>query len=112
MLTPCNSEDEAHYLCACLPCSIVLFTVKSYAIETSVSTHVFNYVAIPKFESTNSSHTELSALSKEAHRASAAGEHSKLKEIEESIDQASARLWELTPEELRDIQNSLRDLRE
>jgi len=110
MLTPCDSESEAHYLCACLSNSIAQFTVKSYAIETSVSTHVLKYLAIPKFDSTNRLHAELAGLSKEAHLATAKGDRSKVKDIEQSIDEAAARLWGLTPEELQDIQNSLKDL--
>jgi len=110
MLTPCNSENEAHYLCACLSCSIALFTVKSYAIETSISTHVLNYVAIPKFDPANDSHLKLASLSKRAHEATAASEWSKLEEIEQIIDEVAAKLWGLTPEELKDIQNSLKDL--
>jgi len=112
MLTPCNSEPEAHYLCACLSSSISLFTVKSYAIETSISTHVFNYVAIPKFDPANKTHQKLAYLSQQAHKAVVSGDHSKRKEIEQTIDEVAARLWGLTPEELKDIQNSLKDLGE
>jgi len=38
------------------------------------------------------------------------GDHSKVKEIEQTIDKVVATLWGLTQEELKDIQNSLRDL--
>lgn len=110
MLTTCDSENEAHYLCACLSNSIAQFTVKSYAIETSVSTHVLKYLAIPKFDSSGKLHVELASLSKEAHLATVKGDKSKVKDIEQSIDEAAAKLWGLSPEELKDIQNSLKDL--
>lgn len=109
MLTPCGSENEAHYLCACLSSSIAQFTVKSYAIETSVSTHVFKYVAIPIFDAANDFHEKLASLSKDAHKATAAGERSNVEKIEDNIDQIAAKMWELSSEELKDIQNSLKD---
>jgi hypothetical protein len=110
MLTPCSSEKEAYYLCACLSSSIALFTVKSYAIETSVSTHVMNYLAISEFNHSNKLHQELASLSKDAHRVAAEGERSKLEKIEKDIDEVVARMWGLSPEELKDIQDSLKDL--
>ena len=84
--------------------------VKSYAIETSISTHVFNYVAIPKFDPADKTHQELASLSQQAHTAMASGDFSKVKGVEESIDKVAATFWDLTPEELKDIQNSLSDL--
>ena len=110
MLAPCEGENEAHYLCACLSSAVAQFTVKSYAIETSVSTHVLNHLAIPKFDPAESLHRDLSELSKEAHQAKATAEEYKLSEIQEQIDETSASLWGLTSGELKDIQSSLKDL--
>jgi hypothetical protein len=53
-----------------------------------------------------------SSATREIHEAIATGELSGLKDIEESIDEVAASLWGLTPEEVKDIQNSLKDLRE
>ncbi|MDD5591214.1 MAG: N-6 DNA methylase [Dehalococcoidales bacterium] len=108
-----NEEIEAHYFAALMNSSPTRFVIASYSSQSTGSfgsPHVLTHVKIPKYNRDNEIHTQLASLSKEAHQATAAGEPSKLKEIEESIDQAAARLWELTPEELRDIQNSLRDL--
>src|SRR5205823_4617425 len=59
MLCPCESGEEAHYVCALLNSSPAQFIVKSYALETSISTHVLNYVRIPKFDAKDKLHVRL-----------------------------------------------------
>jgi hypothetical protein len=108
---PCKTSQEAHYVCACLNSSLVSFAISSF-VAMFYSTHILHHVAIPQFVTSNQIHRELASLSKEAHRAAAIGDKGKLKGIEQSIDEAAAGLWGLTPEELKDIQNSLRDLSE
>ena len=58
----------------------------------------------------NPTHHQLAALSQQAHEATAAGDAARVQEIEAEIDQLAAKLWGLTEEELREIQESLEEL--
>jgi hypothetical protein len=51
-------------------------------------------------------------LSKQAHEAAEIGDEMRLQEIESEIDRQAAKLWGLTDDELRDIQQSLAELSE
>jgi len=62
---PCDSEEEAHYLCAVLNAPIVGLAVQGYAVQTQVGTHVFEYIRIPGYDSSNAKHGELTAHSKQ-----------------------------------------------
>ena len=66
-------------------------------------------VAIPKFDPKNELHQDLSRLSKQCHEKAAAGID--LCDLEEQIDQFAAELWGLSKEELKDIKDSLEEMR-
>jgi len=91
ILAPFDSATEAHFLCSCLNSSPAQFIVKSYSIETSISTHVLSYVAIPKYDPANELHNRLGSLSKKAHTAAAKGDQDTVARIEAKIDQAECR---------------------
>jgi len=110
-VSACGTAEEAHYVCACLNNSVTRFLVKSYAMETSISTHVFRYVGIPEFDGDSDVHASLSGLSQKAHQATRAGAAEQLPQMEVEIDRVAAELWGLTDAELKDIQDSLADLR-
>jgi SAM-dependent methyltransferase len=111
VMAPFQSQAEAHFLCACLNSSAAQFIVRSYSIETSISTHVLNYVKIPRFENGNPVHRELSRLSQAAHEAAARGDTETVAQIEAEIDEQTKALWGLTDAELKDIRDSLEELR-
>jgi len=110
MLVPFDTRDEAHFLCACLSNSIARFIVKSYVIETSTSTHVLEYMLIPRFARSRSVHRKLAFLSERAHEAATAGRQDHIRGIEAQIDELAAQLWGLSPAELKQIQQSLAEL--
>jgi hypothetical protein len=110
VLCPFAAEDEAHFVCAILNSSPSRFVVNSYSIETQFSTHVFDYVCVPRFDPANLTHLALADLSRQAHAATAAGDAARVREIEAEVDRLAARLWELTDAELREIQESLAEL--
>jgi len=113
-LTLCAVDhlDEAYYLCAMLNSSLTAFAVSSFAIQTQISTNVFNYLNVPKYDSEKSLHLELSTLSQAAHEAAAKGDTTKVKnKIEPRIDELAAQVWGLTHEELKEIQESLAELK-
>lgn len=111
MLCACENAEEAHHVCALLNSSPAQFIVKSYAIETSISTHVLNYVRIPKFNPKDKLHVRLAESSAACHAAAASASDSDLSALEAANDELVAQLWNLSAAELKDIQSSLADLR-
>jgi SAM-dependent methyltransferase len=111
MMVPCDTETQAHYLCAILNSSIVRFLVKSYTVETQISTHVLEYVPIPTFDLNNQIHLKLAAASKEAHDLATAGTLDRLRSLEEEIDNTVAcDVYGLNSDDLEATRLSLRIL--
>jgi hypothetical protein len=74
------------------------------------SMHILENIRIPKFYPGNKIHQELAGLSQNAHYAVTIGDEAGLKELEERIDELAAQIWELTGEELKEIQSSLEEI--
>ena len=110
MLCACESAEEAHHVCALLNSSPAQFIVKSYAIETSISTHVLNYVRIPKFNPKDKVHARLAESSAACHAAVGSASDEKMAALETANDELAAQLWNLSAPELKDIKFSLADL--
>jgi hypothetical protein len=72
--------------------------------------HILEHIRIPRFDRKNPVHLRLSELSKQAHEAAKVGDETRLREIEAEIDRQAAKLWGLSDDELREIQQSLREL--
>jgi Xaa-Pro aminopeptidase len=97
-----------------LSSSIAVLVVKSYGVETQTSTHVLQYIRLPKFDAKDKQHQRLAELSAEAHQlAVEAAERAqkRLRTVEAEIDEQAAAVWDISATELRDIQSSLADLR-
>lgn len=109
MLVPFQNQDEAHYVCALLGSTISRFLVQAYTISTQQSTHVLENIKIPKYDAKNEIHKELARLSKQCHEKVAAGIN--VTDLEEQIDELAAELWGLSKEELKDIKESLEEMR-
>jgi hypothetical protein len=110
MLVDCASEDEAHFVCASLNSSIGQMVAVSYTVEIQMDPHILEHTRIPSFDRKNPVHLRLADLSKQAHDAAKAGDETRLREIEAEIDRQAAKLWGLSDDELREIQQSLREL--
>jgi len=95
MLVACGSEEEAHFLCACLNSTATRAFVAAYVVETQVSTHAVKYVHIPRFDSGDENHLALARASVKAHEAVARGEGPD----QNAVDSAAASLWGLTSDE-------------
>ena len=63
-----DNEEEAYYLCGVLSSTLVAECVKSYMNPTSISAHVLNKLNIPKYDSNNKIHNEISKICKDGHR--------------------------------------------
>lgn len=110
MLVPCSNGHEAHFVCACLNSSIVQMAVISYAVEIQMDPHILDHIRIPRFDPRNAVHRRLAELSQKAHEAAKVNDELHLQEIEAEIDRLAAQLWGLTNAELKEIQESLREL--
>jgi SAM-dependent methyltransferase len=112
MLVDCASEDEAHFVCACLNSSIGQMVAVSYAVEIQMDPHILEHIRIPRFDPKNPVHLRLAELSEQAHEVAKVGDEGRLQEIEAEIDHWAAQLWNLSDDELREIQQSLAELSE
>jgi hypothetical protein len=74
------------------------------------SANILEHIRIPRFDPKNPVHLRLAELSKQAHEAAKVGDETRLREIEAEIDRWAAKLWGLSDDELREIQQSLREL--
>jgi hypothetical protein len=106
MLVACGGDQEAHYLCATLNSSPIRLAVRGFFVETQIAPHVIERLRIPRFDRKNPVHLRLAELSKQAHEAAKVGDEMRLREIEAEIE----KLWGLSDDELREIQQSLREL--
>ena len=112
-LVECSSAKEAHYICALANSSPFQFAAISYSQEggkSMGSMHILEYIRIPRFDPNDPVHRCLSRLSKRAHKVAKDGNEARLREIEAKIDLRAAKLWGLSDEELREIQESLAEL--
>ena len=113
VLVAFEEETEAHYFCSVLNSTPWRYVIVSTAVHGTGgfgSPNVLEKARIPGYHGGNPAHRRLALLSKEAHEATAAGDLTRVQEIETEIDQLAAELWGLTEAELREIQESLAEL--
>jgi hypothetical protein len=110
MLVDCENAEEAHFVCACLNSSIGRMVAISYAVEIQMDPHILEHIRIPRYSPNDPVHRRLADLSQAAHQAAGREGAAELARIEAEIDRQAAQLWGLTDEELREIQQSLREL--
>jgi SAM-dependent methyltransferase len=106
-----DKEREAHYFCALFQSIIAKFIIGITSISGTGSwgsPHILEKIKIPKFDNTNKTHLELANLSKKCHEKTAAG--ISVSDLEAQIDELAAELWGLTKDELKEIQESLREM--
>jgi hypothetical protein len=105
---------EAYYVSAVLNSSIIRLIIASYTYELRQETHITRYVRIPKFESSNSLHRTISALSSKAHLLASkyygVGDmraYEELRKVEDEIDKCVSQLYNINDEELKEIKRCL-----
>ncbi|MCS6908534.1 MAG: hypothetical protein RML93_11730, partial [Anaerolineales bacterium] len=114
-LVACESEGEAHYICALINSLCANFAARAYSQEGGKSfgdPHILEHIRIPRYDSSNAVHRRLAQLSQAAHEACRGATDCAplLREIEAEIDRQAAQLWGLSDGELREIQDSLAEL--
>jgi hypothetical protein len=103
-----DDEKEAHYVCAMLNSSPSQFIVTGYVV-LHPSPHILKNIKIPKYEPKDDLHQDLARLSKQCHEKVAAG--ISVNDLEDQIDELTAELWGLSKEEVKDIKDSLEEMR-
>lgn len=83
-----ENEEEAFYLAGLLNSSLITAMVRAYALQTSISGHIFEYAAIPPFKARNSIHGLIAKLSRRCHELQRANELDDLVSVENEINAA------------------------
>jgi hypothetical protein len=109
VIVPFGEASEAHYVCSVLNSSIARFIASTYVVSTQISTHILDFIRVPKFNAKNSLHVKLSMASRRAHKLKTAGKEQELTEVEQQIDVATAEVWGLASKELEQIQKALKE---
>ena len=86
VLVAFDKAEPAFFLCGLLNSVPVGLFVRSYAVQTSISGHVFDYVALPQYDSKDASHRKIVRLARDCHKADGA----KLESLEAALDEAVA----------------------
>ena len=81
--------------------------VRSYAIQTSISEHVFDYVAIPEYSVKDPLHIKVVELAKKCHAVSATGQAGELENSAKKLDEAATEVLEAPTERLPVMRNEL-----
>jgi len=79
-------------------------------VEIQMDPHIIEHIRIPRFDPKNPVHLHLAKLSEQAHKVAKIGDEKQLQKVETEIDLWAAKLWGLSDEELREIQESLSEL--
>ena len=66
-------------------------------------------INVPKFDARVPLHSKISRASQKAHKLAAQGHKSDLTDVEREIDKLAAELWCITPAELEQIQQALKE---
>ena len=107
-IIPCESEDEANFICGFFNSEIGNYLIRSYALATGISTHVLDRLPIPRFNSRNSLHIKISET---AHKCSLLAKRgSSSIKAEELLNEAIAELLNIKPQSLKAIQLALAEL--
>jgi hypothetical protein len=109
VVVPCETEAEAHFVCAMLNSSAAEFVAHTYIVGTQISTHVLEYIKVPAFNPESKNHARLADLSKRCHAAD--GDAEIIGTLEAQIDKAAAKIWGITDDELASIQRAMADSR-
>jgi hypothetical protein len=110
-LVPFDTEEEAYYFAAVGNSVIATIihasssTAKSYGAP-----HILKYIGIPKFNPKNKIHMDIVSLSKQCHAGAAKGDTQTLLKLEAEVDKTTAKMWGITDDELKAIQDAYNEL--
>lgn len=67
MMVPCQTAEEAHYLCGFVNSTQVKLLIESFVVNLQVGARIFENARIPTHDPSNSDHTELAKVSSDIH---------------------------------------------
>jgi hypothetical protein len=102
-----DAPQPAYFLCALLNSTPIRLFVRSYTVQTSISGHVFDFVSLPQFSTSNPRHKMIAQLGAECHEASAA----KLLSYEKELDELVAEILGLSSQNVKVMSDELGLLR-
>ena len=105
---PFENRVEAHFLCAFINSILVRFYYEARFYK-HVSMNFIQNLSLPQFDPNKELHRDLAHLSEQCHEKAAAG--IEVNDLEEQIDELAAQLWGLSKQELKDIKESLEEMR-
>lgn len=109
-----DTPTETHYVCAMVNSTPFNFAAQSYSQKGGKSfgtPSILENIRVPCYEPDDATHRALAALSQRTHEAAAQGNEDAVRAIEAEIDALAAKVWGLSEAELREIQESLEELR-
>jgi hypothetical protein len=105
MFIPYQEKKPAHLACAVINSQITELILRGYTgTITGLSPHILETINVPKYDQNNPIHSELAELSIEAHNTTSTSE---IRRIESEIDSLLADMWDITDEELEQIEESI-----
>lgn len=103
-----DKPEPAYFLCGILNSTPLGLFVRSYAVQSSISGHVFQFVKIPRYSAKDPVHNKLVALARECHSA----DDIQVKKLNEAVDALAAEILNISEVDLKAIKNELSILRE
>ncbi len=110
MFVPAKSEDEAHYICGVLMSTPCKLAIAAYTTNTGKSTHVTEFIKLPRYLSSDKVHAGIVKASKDCHRA--AKQNKDGVALQRELDAAAIDLWSLKPADLVKITQAWRKFSE
>jgi len=105
----CDSSDEACYIAGLLNSSPAQVAAAAYVV-LHPSPHIMENIGIPRYNNENAFHELVVQKSAACHTAAAKGDADAVAALEAEIDRAAAKLWGITDDELRAIQDALAEM--
>jgi SAM-dependent methyltransferase len=103
-----DKADPAYFLTGLLNSIPIRLFVRSYAVQTSISGHIFEYVALPQFDGKDTTHRRVAKLARDCHSASSG----QLAQIEEQLEQAVALALNIPAANLKIMRDELEAMRD
>lgn len=107
-IIPCVSAEEANFVCGIFNSSFANYLIRSYALATGISTHIFDRLPIPAFNSLNDLHRQISALAVKCHEEVDSGFD--VTASEDELDNLVDMAFALSSSESQSIRRALRDI--
>jgi hypothetical protein len=110
ILVTASSRLEAHYVAALLNSSPADLLLQGAAVRVQTKEFApsdISHLKVLAFNQRETLHAELSSLSMECDEAAAKNDASRIAKLEAQIDRVAAKLWGITDDELKAIQDAL-----